>query len=203
MKIMKLKLSEIKRPENNVRIHTERQLHEFERSVKMFGQIRPIVVDENNTIMCGEGLYLTLCKMGVETADAYVVIGLTDNQKKKLMIADNKIYGLGIENLDTLNTFLEELGNDLDVPGFDEEILKTMVAEAEEVTAKICEYGSLDKEEIENIRENGKENISPAEQSPPDGEHRESEGGETADTRKFVVCPECGAKFPTEGRGAV
>jgi ParB-like chromosome segregation protein Spo0J len=194
MKITKLKLSEIKRPENNVRIHTERQLHEFERSVKMFGQIRPIVVDENNTIMCGEGLYLTLCKMGVETADAYVVTGLTGNQKKKLMIADNKIYGLGIENLDTLNTFLEELGNDLDVPGFDEEILKTMVAEAEDVTAKICEYGSLDKEEIETIRTVKEEPASTSSPAPTNDEPQETDTEETADIQKFVVCPECGVK---------
>ena len=48
-----------------------------------------------------------------------------ENQKKKLMIADNKIFSLGIENLETLNSFLEDLQGDLDIPGFDEEILKT------------------------------------------------------------------------------
>ena len=45
------------KPEKNVRIHTEQQLREFERSVRMFGQIRPIVVDENNVILAGNGLY--------------------------------------------------------------------------------------------------------------------------------------------------
>ena len=38
-------------------------------------------------------------------------------RKKKLMIADNKIFSLGIENLETLNSFLEDLQGDLDIPG--------------------------------------------------------------------------------------
>ncbi len=89
MEIITMKLSELVKPEKNVRIHTEQQLREFERSVTMFGQIRPIVVDENNVILAGNGLYETLLMMGKETADVYRYENLTKNQKKKLMIADN------------------------------------------------------------------------------------------------------------------
>ena len=46
MEIITMKLVDLVKPEKNVRIHTEQQLKEFQRSVKMFGQIRPIVVDE-------------------------------------------------------------------------------------------------------------------------------------------------------------
>ena len=152
MKIITMKLADLIKPEKNVRIHTEQQLKEFRRSIKMFGQIRPIVVDENNVILAGNGLYDTLISMGAETADVYKYDNLTENQKKKLMIADNKIFSLGIENLDTLNSFLEDLSDDLDIPGFDEEILKQMVSEAEDVTEKLSEYGTLDDEEIENIK---------------------------------------------------
>lgn len=124
MNIVTKKLSGLIVPEKNVRIHTEKQLQEYEKSVRMFGQIRPIVIDENNTILAGRGLYDTLKRMGQETAECYQYMDLTENQKKKLMIADNKIFSLGIENLDTLNEFLVELQDDLDIPGFDEEILK-------------------------------------------------------------------------------
>lgn len=144
MNVTTMLISELKKPERNVRIHTEQQIKEFERSIKMFGQIRPIVVDENNVILAGNGLYDTLLKMGRDTAEVYKFDNLTEKQKKKLMIADNKIFSLGIENLDTLNVFLEEMQGDLDIPGFDEEILKQMVSDAEEVTEKIAEYGTLD-----------------------------------------------------------
>ena len=68
MNVTTMLISELKKPERNVRIHTEQQIKEFERSIKMFGQIRPIVVDENNVILAGNGLYDTLLKMGRDTA---------------------------------------------------------------------------------------------------------------------------------------
>lgn len=204
MQVITMKLSELVKPEKNVRIHTEQQLKEFERSVTMFGQIRPIVVDENNVIMAGNGLYDTLLQMGKETADVYKYENLAENQKKKLMIADNKIFSLGIENLDTLNSFLEDLQGDLDIPGFDEEILKQMVSEAEDITEKLSEYGTLDDEEIQNIKDNAVRNEQKIQQAEvaQDGSHEPTPvqeepqtDDETADIKKFVICPKCGEKI--------
>lgn len=205
MELITMKLADLAKPEKNVRIHTEQQLKEFRRSVQMFGQIRPIVIDENNVILAGNGLYDTLVAMGKDTADVYRYDNLTENQKKKLMIADNKIFSLGIENLDTLNSFLEDLQGDLDIPGFDEEILKQMVSDAEEITDKISEYGTLDEEEIRSIRENAKKR-----EQQPQRESEEQAGGipgvaiqqesrqtdgDAAEIRRFVICPKCGEKI--------
>lgn len=206
MEIITMKLADLVKPEKNVRIHTEQQLKEFERSVTMFGQIRPIVVDENNVILAGNGLYDTLITMGKDTADVYKYDKLTENQKKKLMIADNKIFSLGIENLDTLNLFLEELQGDLDIPGFDEEILRQMVSEAEDVTDKIAEYGTLDEEEIQSIKENAakkEQQIQTQEQKQePEAQGtatseliQEEQDEETTEIKKFVICPKCGEKI--------
>lgn len=145
MKQLTMKLKDLVRPERNIRIHTEKQLAEFERSVRMFGQIRPIVVDENDIILAGNGLYETLLRMNREEALVYKYEDLTEAQKKKLMIADNKIFSLGIENLDTLNEFLEELEGDLDIPGFDEDILRQMVADADEITERFRSTEPLTK----------------------------------------------------------
>ena len=155
MKTIKKNISDLKAPERNMRIHTKKQIEEFIRSIHMFGQIRPVVVDENNVILAGNGLVEALQTMGEIQADTLVMKNLSENQKKKLMIADNKIFNLGIENLETLNAFLEDLHEDLDIPGFDEEILKAMVADGEEITQKISEYGTLDEDEIKVIQESG------------------------------------------------
>lgn len=207
MEIITMKLVDLVKPEKNVRIHTEQQLKEFQRSVKMFGQIRPIVVDENNVILAENGLYETLIAMGKETADVYKYDNLTENQKKKLMIADNKIFSLGIENLDTLNSFLEDLQGDLDIPGFDEDILKQMVSEAEDVTEKLSEYGTLDDEEIQSIKESGErkeqqiqkaeaEQATPAPQPIAQPQQEMPEDSEdTTEVKKFVICPKCGEKI--------
>ena len=201
MKVTQMKLKDLKKPERNVRMHTDQQIKEFERSVTMFGQIRPIVVDENNVILAGNGLYDTLLKMGKEKADVYKVDNLTENQKKKLMVADNKIFSLGIDNLETLNSFIEELQDDLDIPGFDEDILRQMVSNAEEVTEKISEYGTLDEEEIQSIKENAERKAQNAEEPKETGTTvtseliQEEQDEETTEIKKFVICPKCGEKI--------
>ena len=215
MNVITMPISELKRPERNVRIHTDKQLKEFERSIRMFGQIRPLVVDETNTILAGVGCFETLCRMGATEAAVYKVSDLTESQKKKLMIADNKIYGLGIDNLETFDSFLKELSDDLDIPGFDESILQSMVAEAEEVTDKIMEYGSVDDSEIESlkaakarkealIKKAGQEQEATALAQPvvvpqsapaPSNPPADEEKTEPTEIRKFVICPNCGEKI--------
>ncbi len=199
MKLERVKLADLHEPEMNVRMHTELQLKEFERSVRMFGQIRPLVIDEASTILAGVGLYRTLKRMGHDEADAYRVTGLSENQKKKLMIADNKIFSLGVDDLDNLNVFFESMKADLDVPGFDEEILKAMVADAAEVAEKVLAYGVLSPEDIQAVKEVGERNaerIQRAESNPTAapsaaaGEPAREEGGGAS-----IICPHCGEKI--------
>lgn len=198
MKVVKKKLSELRHPEHNVRMHTSKQIKEFQRSVEMFGQIRPIVIDEDGVILAGNGLYETLLAMGRSEADCYVAEGLTEAEKKKLMLADNKIFGLGVDDLESFDTILAELKDDLDIPGFDEDILKSMVADAEDVAETLQEYGTLDEEEIDEIKE-ARERKERYMASGVDGDGESSdhdttqpEKGETVG--KYVVCPHCGEK---------
>ena len=148
--------------------------------------------------------------------------GLSENDKKKLMIADNKTYALGIDNLETLNEFLEELQDDLDIPGYDTEILSQMVADADEVTEKLFEYGTLDESEIQKMKEANekREQRAAAEEKAADNsmsrqEERDCSGEqgnnsieqssngenpvetepEGEEPRKFVICPKCGEKI--------
>lgn len=215
MKVIKKRLDDLKHPEKNVRIHSEQQIRELKRSLEKFGQTRALVVDENNVILIGNGLYEAMVSLGYQEASVYVKTELSENDKKKLMIADNKTYALGIDNLDTLNEFLEELQGDLDIPGYDEEILQQMVADADEVTEKISEYGTLDESEIQKIKEanekreqkaaaaeisdNNSENSS---ENPNTSDNQSSERQNTTETepeitetRKFVICPNCGKKI--------
>ena len=215
MKVIKKRLDDLKHPEKNVRIHSEQQIRELKRSLEKFGQTRALVVDENNVILIGNGLYEAMVSLGYQEASVYVKTELSENDKKKLMIADNKTYALGIDNLDTLNEFLEELQGDLDIPGYDEEILQQMVADADEVTEKISEYGALDESEIQKIKEanekreqkaaaaeisdNNSENSS---ENPNTSDNQSSERQNTTEiepeiteTRKFVICPNCGEKI--------
>ena len=215
MKVIKKRLDDLKHPEKNVRIHSEQQIRELKRSLEKFGQTRALVVDENNVILIGNGLYEAMVSLGYQEASVYVKTELSENDKKKLMIADNKTYALGIDNLDTLNEFLEELQGDLDIPGYDEEILQQMVADADEVTEKISEYGTLDESEIQKIKEanekreqkaaaaeisdnnseNSAENPNTSDNQSSERQNTTETEPEITETRKFVICPNCGEKI--------
>ena len=124
MKITVKKLADLHKPAHNIRRHSDKQITEYIRSIEMFGQIKPLVVDEHGEIIAGNGLFEALTRMGRETCDCYVVTGLTDVQKKKLMMADNKVYELGFTDTDAIEQLVKELDGDTDVPGWDADLLK-------------------------------------------------------------------------------
>ena len=140
MQIVTKKISELKLAEKNVRLHGDRQIKEYIRSVEMFGQIRPLVIDENNVVICGNGLLQAFQQMGKGTAECYIVRNLTKNQKKKLMLADNKIYELGSTDTSAFS--------DIDIPGYDAELLKVLTASVAEATDLINGYGTFSEEKV-------------------------------------------------------
>jgi len=204
MKIVKKKLTDLHPAERNVRIHSEKQVTEFVRSLESFGQIRPIVVDEDNTILAGNGLYAALMAKGETSADCYVMTGLSENEKKKLMLADNKIYSLGVDDMDVFEQFLKELGDDLEIPGYDEELLKTITADLEDVDEMLSGYGTVTEQTKQQIASTAEkyeaqsaqhaeaaEEIKPASPAPV----TPAEGPQEALPKRFIQCPKCGERI--------
>jgi ParB-like chromosome segregation protein Spo0J len=195
VKVIKKKLCDLKRPERNVRMHTDKQLREFRRSVEMFGQIRPIVIDENNVILAGNGLYDTLLSMGRVDADCYVTAGLTEAAKKKLMLADNRVFNLGVDDLAAFDAIVLELKDDLDIPGFEEDLLRSIVMEADEASAVMSDYGAVDGERIDEIKA-ARERYRAQEDAAAAGatEHVPQSPGDEGATG-YVVCTKCGERI--------
>ena len=219
MEITKIKLDNLTPNTRNIRKHSERQMKEYVRSITMFGQIRPLVVDEDGLILAGNGLYEALRQKGVETAECYVYRGLTANQKDKLMLADNKVYDLGFTDMSVFDAIIRDLGDDLDVPGYDEDLLKLMNRSVFDATSSVMNYGNIevsqnDVQSAENERNDiGRtssqlhgENPYRGVQSPyqsnitsasDDDDDDDFENGEPipTTTRKFVLCPKCGERI--------
>ena len=197
MKVTVKKISELKRPERNVRMHTDKQLVEFRRSVEMFGQIRPIVIDENNVILAGNGLYETLLSLGHTEADCYVVKGLTEKEKKKLMLADNRIFDLGVDDMKGFDEFIAELGDDLDVPGFDDELLRSLNAAVTDVDDILSDYGKITDEKKEQIASAAEtyRKEEEARAADLDEDEEDDSEAEVQSAGRYVICPKCGEKI--------
>lgn len=199
MQTLTKNLNELKRPDKNIRLHGDRQIKEYIRSIEMFGQIRPLVIDEDGVVLAGNGLLTALQEMKRETADCYVVTGLTEKQKKKLMLADNKIFELGVNDANVFDELLRELDGDIDIPGYDEELLKVLTANAKEADEIINSYGNFSEEKIAEMKT--AQSWTPQPQQPPS--QLQSPIQETItrqietpqNSQKYIVCPKCGEKI--------
>lgn len=207
MKVVQKKLSQLRKMEKNIRRHSAKQLAEYVRSVRMFGQIRPLVIDEDGMILAGNGLYDALVSMGEEKADCYVVSGLTDAQKKKLMLADNRVYELGMTDTEAFDEIIRSLGGDTDVPGWDADLLETLNASVRQVTEMVERYGAYQPEDIGRYSREPQNGALHTAQQPetPTGqaaaapaETPPTEALEAQETR-FVICPRCGERIEIGG----
>lgn len=145
MNITVKKLAELHKPTHNIRRHSDKQITEYIRSIEMFGQVKPLVVAEDGEIIAGNGLYEALLRMGRETCDCYVMVGLTDVQKKKLMMADNKVYELGFTDVDAIEELVKELDGDVDVPGWDADLLEMLNSTTDEADEVIGSYVAISR----------------------------------------------------------
>lgn len=186
MKVVIKKLDDLKPAERNVRIHGKKQIQELAKSVEQFGIIRPIVIDEENTILAGNGLYEALRYLELKEAPTVQCNDLTENEKKKLMLADNKVFSLGSDNFDVIDEFMLELDGDFDIAGFDEDILAELYAPSEDV-----EFTDDDYDEIEKRKEQAEQYQAGEVEVPQNIQEAKQE----AQKRKFVVCPNCNEKI--------
>jgi hypothetical protein len=182
-------ISTLKTPDKNTRIHPEKQVMEMRRSLKKWGQYKNIVIDENNLVLAGNGLVEAMKAEGMKKAYAMVLYDLSENEKKKLMMADNKTAGLGIDNLANIEEIISELDGDFDIPGFDDEVLNSINAASDEISAALEDYGKASDDNLAEIEAHTSTN----EEVP--GEDETEADNETFAGKSPRTCPKCGAEI--------
>jgi hypothetical protein len=180
-------LSALTIPEKNTRIHPAIQINEIRRCLRKWGQYKNFVIDENNLVLAGSGLVESMRDEGMKKGDAVVLYDLTKNDKKKLMMADNKTAGLGIDNLNNIEAIIRELDGDFDIPGFDDEVLASINAASEEISLALEDYGKASESNLQEME--ARSEINDADYQ----EYGESLPEEGKPEKRCVKCPECGA----------
>jgi hypothetical protein len=93
----------------NNKNHPPEQLRILMNMITEFGFTDPIVIDENNVIICGHGRVLACQELKFTKIPAYKVTDWTDAQKKAFRIGHNKVADLGDYNIDNIRFDLQEL----------------------------------------------------------------------------------------------
>ena len=90
MQIIQKKLADIVPYANNTKKHDETQIKNVAESIKKYGWVQPIVIDNDGTIVIGHCRALAAEKLGIEEVPCVVVSDLTEDEINALRIVDNK-----------------------------------------------------------------------------------------------------------------
>lgn len=90
MQIIQKKLADIVPYANNTKKHDETQIKNVAESIKKYGWVQPLVIDNDGTIVIGHCRALAAEKLGIEEVPCVVVSDLTEDEINALRIVDNK-----------------------------------------------------------------------------------------------------------------
>jgi len=122
LSITYLKISELKSYARNARTHTRKQIRQIAASMREFGFLNPIIVDENNQIIAGQGRVEAAKLMGLAEVPTVQIGHLSAAQKKAYIITDNRLAELAGWDKEILTVELQSLqaeGFDVVITGFE------------------------------------------------------------------------------------
>ena len=115
MQLITMKLKDIRPYPNNPR-KNDTAVEAVAESIRQCGYVAPIIVDENGVILAGHTRYKALKALGRSEAEVVVKEGLTEEQKKKYRLLDNKTNELASWDFELLAQEMEGLDfGDLDL----------------------------------------------------------------------------------------
>jgi DNA modification methylase len=136
-----LPIGEIQPNPRNARKHSKKQIRQIADSIRAFGFLVPVLVDEISTTLGGHGRIEAAKLLGLKEVPVIRVKGLSEAQKRALLLADNKIAANAGWDRERLAAELPELAEllveeDLDVTitGFEPAEIDQLVIDFEEIS---------------------------------------------------------------------
>lgn len=118
----------------NARTHSEKQIDQLATSIRRFNFTNPILVDDANNVVAGHGRLAAAKKLGMVTVPCLRLSGLSEQDKRAYVLADNKLALNAGWDRDVLAIELKELselGFDLAVAGFEVGEIEIAIGESE------------------------------------------------------------------------
>lgn len=162
LKIENMPLADLVPYAKNARLHSGQQIDQLVLSIKEFGFYNPALIDENNILIAGHGRVQAAKLAGLEEIPVIRLVGLTDAQKRALRIADNQLPLNAAWDIDLLMEEVQSLqldDFDLDILGFDDDMLETLLpddtddvdisGDNDEIRSGVdVKYLTIDKEKV-------------------------------------------------------
>jgi DNA modification methylase len=121
---------ELKPYDRNARTHSAAQVEVIARSIREFGFTNPILLDDAGCIIAGHGRLQAAQALGLDSVPTITLAGLSEAQRRALVLADNRIALDAGWDIDLLRGELADLrleGFDLSLTGFSLEELGNLL----------------------------------------------------------------------------
>jgi ParB-like chromosome segregation protein Spo0J len=150
-----MKLKDIKPNPNNPRVLRDDKFQKLKQSITEFPKmlsLRPMVIDENNVVLGGNMRLRALQELGftdVEEAWVKRSSDLTEDEKKRFIIADNVAFGEW--DWDTLANDWEVVDLEawgLEIPFYDEEVKEEQSKEEEDFKTLELNFNAWDYKNV-------------------------------------------------------
>lgn len=86
LKVQNIKLTDIRAYKDNPKLHNKAQVAKIRESIREFGFINPVLLDENMKIIAGHARVVAAADAGMTEVPAIILSHLTDAQKQVLQI---------------------------------------------------------------------------------------------------------------------
>jgi len=109
---------------NNSRTHSDEQVAQIAASIQEFGFTNPVLIGEDNVLIAGHGRVLAARKLRLREVPCMVITGLSETQRRALVLADNRLAlsaGWDPDMLALEIQALQDDGYDLALTGFGED----------------------------------------------------------------------------------
>lgn len=116
-----------------LRRRQRRGIQEIAKSILEFGFLQPIVVDERYGVIIGNGRLAAAKHLGRKTVPVVMAKGLTEEERQRLQIADNRLAELSSWHSPELVERMEQLSKSRlpAVPGFSDEETRRLLGVTE------------------------------------------------------------------------
>lgn len=160
---------------NNARTHSIAQIGKLRASIREYGFINPVIIDDKYGIIAGHGRVVAAQEEGLKEVPCVLVDYLTEAQKKAYILADNRMA--------------------MDA-GWDEELLRLEIEELQGMDFDVSLTGFRDDEisDLFSFKDDGPDD--------PEGNNKEFDKGDFGDEEFQHECPRCGFRFNDGGSGS-
>ena len=125
VELREVEIAALKPYERNAKQHSKEQVEKIGRSIRELGFLSPCLIDQELNVIAGHGRIMAAKEIGMTAVPCVFVEGLTEEQRKAYILADNRLTELGEWDMERVQQELADLADadfDISLTGFDPDL---------------------------------------------------------------------------------